>query len=86
MMKKVLFVLAVPLVCLAMTLPQSRPVGVKVDGSVVVHKPYCGGMKPSPERARGILKPRANTSFFIREGDSITVTLPPPPHVPLEVV
>ena len=69
MMKKVLLLLAAPLVCLAMIPSQSRPDDVKVDGSVVMHKPYCGGMAPTPEMARGVLKPMPNTNFFIRKGD-----------------
>ena len=37
-----------------------------VIGTVKVHKPYCGGARPSPEMEKGTYMPFKNTSFIVK--------------------
>lgn len=42
----------------------------RVVGTIQVHQPYCGGARPTQERARGTFAPLASTTFFVRKGDT----------------
>lgn len=34
-----------------------------------VHKPYCGGARPTPEMERGVVEPIQQETFYIKHGD-----------------
>ncbi len=43
----------------------------KVRILALVHKPYCGGAKPTPEIAKGLDEALANTSFTVYKGSDL---------------
>ncbi|MBI2257293.1 MAG: hypothetical protein HYU67_00155 [Flavobacteriia bacterium] len=38
----------------------------KHSGQIFIHKPYCGGAKPTPEISAGFDRPFSNSKFFIK--------------------
>ncbi|MFN5417470.1 MAG: hypothetical protein ACK5B9_10465 [Flavobacteriia bacterium] len=38
----------------------------QVSGKIEIHKPYCGGAKPTPEIAKGEFEPYANATFYVK--------------------
>lgn len=39
---------------------------VVVNGKIEIHKPYCGGAKPTPEMAQGTKEPYGNATFYVK--------------------
>lgn len=37
-----------------------------VEGFIQIHKPYCGGAKPTPEMSKGTFEPYANATFYLK--------------------
>lgn len=37
-----------------------------IRGKIEVHKPYCGGAKPTPEMEKGFLEAYANAKFYVK--------------------
>ncbi len=44
--------------------------GKQVNGTVQIHKRYCGGAAPSPEQQRGYFKAMPAAEFFIQKGEA----------------
>jgi hypothetical protein len=74
MIKSYLFLtIAVVLSSCSVLKPKKDGKAVVIHGTV--HKPYCGGAKPSPDVAAGYYEPLSNQSFKIFSGAEYSVDL-----------
>ncbi|MEY4603772.1 MAG: hypothetical protein RIT43_1064 [Bacteroidota bacterium] len=68
-----IFMVALLLSSCSILKPKEDGIAVAIHGTV--HKPYCGGARPSPDVAAGYYEPLNNQSFKVYQGKSFSVDL-----------